>query len=74
MNFRFLRFPKRRILLNSLKISVVVGTILNVVNQWDALTGRTSVSWIHIALNYCVPFCVATYGAMMNDRERGEKD
>lgn len=71
MNFLNLKLPARQILLNSLRISIIVGTILNIINQWDALTGRTSVSWIHLMLNYCVPFGVATFGAMMNDMDRG---
>jgi hypothetical protein len=44
-------------------IMVVVGSILNIINQGDAiLTGR-AISWWKVALTYCVPFCVATYGA-----------
>ena len=47
----------------SLTIAVLVGSILNLINQGDALTiGNGVVCW-KIMLTYCVPFFVATYGA-----------
>ena len=54
----------------SLVASVVVGTLLTAINQgtilfagsWDA-----ALYW-KIPLTYCVPFCVATYGALSNSR------
>lgn len=48
----------------SLAVALVVGTILNAINQGDALvTGAPVVVW-KIALTYLVPYCVATYGAV----------
>jgi hypothetical protein len=44
-------------------VTVVVGTILNLINQWEAYFGTASVAWTQLLLTYCVPFCVATYGA-----------
>ncbi len=47
----------------SFVITLVVGSILNLVNQGDALIVGGPVDWLKVALTYCVPFCVATYGA-----------
>ncbi|MBM3487295.1 MAG: hypothetical protein FJX67_11810 [Alphaproteobacteria bacterium] len=48
----------------SLVVALVVGTILNAINQGDALVmGAPAVAW-KIALTYVVPYCVATYGAV----------
>jgi len=51
--------------------SLVVGTILTALNQGDTLlTGQWSnaLFW-KIPLTYCVPFIVATYGALTNSRK-----
>ena len=44
--------------------ALVVGTILNVINQGDALLGTAPVNWFKIVLTYCVPYVVCTYGAV----------
>ena len=51
------------VLKRSLIVMLVIGSILNVINQGDALWTDAPVNWWKIALTYCVPFCVATYGA-----------
>lgn len=54
----------------SLIASVVVGTVLTALNQGDAiLSGQLAgaLAW-KIPLTYCVPFLVATYGALSNSR------
>jgi len=48
----------------SLIVSVVVGSILNLINQGDALFGGEPVSMAKIVLTYIVPYVVATYGAV----------
>ena len=47
----------------SLVVMMVVGSVLNIINQGDALWSGAGVNWWKITLTYCVPFCVATYGA-----------
>lgn len=47
----------------SLMVAVVVGTVLNAINQGDVIAAGGTPDWLKIALTYCVPFCVATYGA-----------
>jgi len=48
----------------SLKISFVVGSILNIVNQGHSVMIGESINTLQLALNYVVPFLVATYGAL----------
>lgn len=50
--------------LRSLRVALVVGTILNVINQGDALLSGTGIDWVKVALTYCVPYLVCTYGAV----------
>lgn len=50
--------PKR-----SAIVAVIVGTVLNAINQGDALLAGDPLDWGKIVLTYCVPYCVATYGA-----------
>lgn len=56
-----------KIVKNSLRIALVVGSILNLVNQGGAILSGAGVSWIHLALNYFVPYCVASYSAAKNE-------
>jgi hypothetical protein len=48
----------------SLFAAMVVGTVLNLINQGDALFGGLPVNWFKIILTYCVPYAVSTYGAV----------
>jgi hypothetical protein len=48
----------------ALRTALVVGTILVFINQGDAiLAGALPVMW-KACLTYCVPYCVATWGAI----------
>lgn len=51
------------ILRQSLWVAVVVGVLLNGINQGDAILSGDAVVWWKVALTFCVPFLVATYGA-----------
>lgn len=48
----------------SLIVAVIVGTILNLINQGDGLLGRAPIDWTRLILTYMVPYCVSTYGAV----------
>lgn len=50
--------------LRSLYVAVAVGTILNLINQGEALFGMAPVNWAKIVLTYLVPYAVSTYGAV----------
>jgi hypothetical protein len=60
----------RRIVTSALRISLVVGTVLNAINQGGAIFGDAAVSWLHVLLNYLVPYCVASYSAARNQVSR----
>ena len=54
----------------SIIAALVVGTILTLLNQGDVLVSgswNNALYW-KIPLTYCVPFMVATYGALSNSR------
>jgi hypothetical protein len=62
----------RPLLRRSTLIALVVGSVLVVINQGDALVaGRwdTTLVW-KVPLTYLVPFVVATWGALINSRVR----
>ena len=48
----------------SFAVALIVGTILNLINQGDALFSGIPVDFTKIALTFAVPYCVATYGAV----------
>ncbi len=48
----------------SLIVAIVVGSILNLVNQGDVLWGDASLDSLKLGLTYIVPYCVAAYGAV----------
>lgn len=54
----------RHVLIRSLKVSAVVGTVLNLINQPEALIGDAQLVLWKVLLTYIVPFLVATYGAV----------
>jgi hypothetical protein len=51
--------PKR-----SLGVALIVGTILNLINQGDALVAGARVNLTKLILTFVVPYAVATYGAV----------
>jgi type III secretory pathway component EscS len=48
----------------SLWVAVVVGTILNLINQGDTLLSGQHLDFTKITLTYVVPYLVSTYGAV----------
>lgn len=48
----------------SFYVAVVVGTVLNIINQPEAIFGSAEIDWTKLALTFVVPYCVATYGAV----------
>jgi len=55
---------------NSLKIALVVGGLLNLINQGNAFFGPDAISKSHVLLNFIVPYCVASYSAARNIADR----
>ena len=59
----------RPLLARSGRVAVIVGTVLVLLNQGDLLLSSApwpASMWWKVPLTYCVPFCVATYGALAN--------
>ena len=48
----------------SLIVALIVGTILNLINQGDAVFTGMSIDVTKLLLTYLVPYCVSTYGAV----------
>lgn len=50
----------------SLRVAMVVGSILIAINYGDRIVAGTlsALDIAKMSLTYCVPYCVATYGAV----------
>jgi len=59
-----------RIARNALRIALVVGTVLNLINQGETILAGNKISFFHLLLNYLVPYCVASYSAAKNEMMR----
>ena len=57
-------------------VALIVGAILNLINQGDALFSDGRLNWTKLILTFAVPYCVATYGAVSFrlSRSRGERE
>lgn len=52
--------------LTSAKVALIVGSILAMINYGDRILlhgDMQALDWFKLALTFCVPYCVATYGA-----------
>lgn len=64
---------KARIVMSALKVSLVVGTLLNLINHDGLMLGDGAVSWLHVMMNYAVPYCVSSYSAAKNEIAKEEE-
>ena len=48
----------------ALYVALLVGTVLNLINQGDALVSGKPLDWLKLALTFLVPYCVSTHGAV----------
>jgi hypothetical protein len=64
---RFLAIATERgTVATSAKVALFVGSVLALINYGDRIFLRSdmrAVDWVKLAVTYCVPYCVATYGA-----------
>ncbi|MDE2371924.1 MAG: nitrate/nitrite transporter NrtS [Burkholderiales bacterium] len=67
-------FVSPTIVRGGLKVALVVGTVLNILNNGEQLWTRHEVVLWRVAMNYLVPYCVSTYSAARIElmRIRGE--
>lgn len=63
---RLRTFFEPHIIATGIRVSLLVGTALNLINQGSELMAHSGISWPKIAMNYLVPYCVATYSAAAN--------
>ncbi|MBI1891426.1 MAG: hypothetical protein HYS18_12320 [Burkholderiales bacterium] len=59
-----------RILVSSARIALVVGLLLNGINQGNDLWEGKALHVGHFLLNFFVPFCVSSYSAAKNELNR----
>lgn len=61
----FKHAKKKEIVVRSIKVALVVGTILGLINHGNAIIAgtMTDTRTFQMVLTYCVPYLVATYGA-----------
>jgi len=50
-------------------ISIVVGTILTLINQGEAFFDDVELNWFKVILTYIVPFCVSLYSSVLAKME-----
>ena len=48
----------------SLIVAIIVGAVLNLINQGDRIFAGESLDWVKLVLTFFMPYCVATYGAV----------
>ena len=55
----------------ALRVSLVVGTLLNLINHFDILLGAPlgTTTGVQMALTYVVPYCVSTHGQVWGRRD-----
>jgi hypothetical protein len=50
----------------SARVALFVGSLLGLINYGDRIfltCDMRTLDWVKLAMTYCVPYCVATYGA-----------
>ncbi len=60
---------RKKIVMRSLKVGLIVGTALNIINQGDAIFGDAQFDIFKAVMTYLVPYCVSTYVAVSSLRE-----
>lgn len=60
--------PRRAII-----VAVVVGSVLNLINQSDAIFGPKAIDWGKLLLTFIVPYLVSTHGAVSTCMSKGRR-
>jgi hypothetical protein len=68
----FLLWFHPKTLRKTIRIALVVGTILSAVNQGSVIAGghAGAATWFRVFFNYLVPFCVSSTGFLSATRRR----
>jgi hypothetical protein len=67
----FRQVCSRAVLIRSLAVAALIGTVLNAINQGPEFLAGKPVSGLKLLFTYAVPFFVASYGAYSAFRQRG---
>lgn len=71
---RFLCICRRRpIVHTAVRVALVVGSLLNAINQGQRLVAGEGVILWQVVLNYVVPYCVSTYSAARLELRRQQE-
>ena len=54
--------------------ALIVGTILVIINHGDSILAGDPLEFHKVILTYCVPYCVATWGAMTGKMSVSKSD
>jgi hypothetical protein len=54
----------RPILIRGIVVSILVGTILTLINQFERVIALDALNWWKTGLSYLVPFCVSVFSAL----------
>lgn len=60
---------ERAVVLTAARIALIVGTLLNAINQGSQILHGTRVDWPRLALNFVVPYVVSTVSAVQMKRK-----
>jgi len=52
----------------AMAVAIVVGSLLNLINQWEGIFANDSIDALKVTLTYLVPFCVFLFGQWSSDR------
>jgi len=63
-----------KLLKRALLVSIVVGTVLNIINQGQSVWEGKPVVWINVLLTYIVPFCVSLYSGAVSMLEAAREN
>ncbi|GDY27431.1 nitrate/nitrite transporter NrtS [Agarivorans sp. Toyoura001] len=54
----------KKIAKRALLVALIVGSLLNLINQWDVINGAAA-NWGALLFTYCVPFIVSYFSGVM---------
>jgi len=57
---------EKDIILSSLKVALIVGGVLNIINQGNVIFtfNFKAINWFMLSLNFAVPYLVSTYASV----------
>ncbi len=59
----------KEVVLKGIRTALVVGSILTLINQWQAIFGDEAMRWPAFFLTYLVPYTVFVYSYHTNKRQ-----